>query len=63
MKGIDQKNFKFNDIVPLVITDPTNSTTYNVIVNADVNGYTWDIINGSGTTVGTGTQLYGAVAG
>jgi hypothetical protein len=34
-----------------------------VIVNADVNGYTWDIINGSGTTVGTGSELYGTVTG
>lgn len=32
-------------------------------MNADVNGYTWDIINGAGTSVGTGSQLYGATAG
>jgi len=39
--GIEQKSFTLNDIVPLIVRNPTNSTTYTVIVNADVNGYTY----------------------
>lgn len=39
--GIDQKAFTFNDIVPIVLNNPNDSTVYTAIVNADVNGYTW----------------------
>lgn len=48
-----------NDIVPIVISNPTNDTSYQVIISADVNGYTWTIQNQSATTVAAGTNLYG----
>jgi hypothetical protein len=40
---MDQKTFVLNDIVPVTITNPTNDASYQVIVSADVNGYTWTI--------------------
>lgn len=45
MQGIDQKTFTLNDIVPIILPSPENSTTYTVVVNLDVNGYTWNIAN------------------
>jgi len=42
---MDQKTFVLNDIVPITISNPTNDTTYTIVVNADVNGYTWRSID------------------
>jgi hypothetical protein len=56
---MDQRHFVFNDIVPITISDPTNSTVYTAIVNSDVNGYTWTVQNSIGTTTDAGTALYG----
>jgi hypothetical protein len=63
LRGIDQTTFVMNDVVPLVIPDPENSTTYTCVVNADVNGYTWSISNSSGAPVSTGSNPYGVTSG
>jgi hypothetical protein len=41
------------------IGNPTNDSAYTVIISADVNGYTWTIINQAGTVENAGTGLYG----
>jgi hypothetical protein len=38
---MDGKQFRFNDIVPIAITNPVNSEQYICTVSADANGYTW----------------------
>jgi hypothetical protein len=43
LQGIDEKTFVLNDIVPIVITNPTNSVGLLCIIEADVNGYTWTV--------------------
>lgn len=48
---MDQKSFALNDIVPMVLPNPTNSTTYTVIIQCDVNGWTYEILDSSGATV------------
>lgn len=53
MQGIDQKSFMLNDIVPVILPNPENSTTYTVIIQADVNGWTYQIINAAGSPVVT----------
>jgi hypothetical protein len=40
---MDRKTFVLNDIVPIILPAPANSTTYTTVLNNDVNGYTWDI--------------------
>jgi len=59
MQGMDQKEFVLNDIVPIVLTNPTNDTTYTVIVSADVNGYTYEIQTQNGAATQFVTSLYG----
>lgn len=60
LQGIDQKQFKLNDIVPIVLSNPVNDNAYTVIISADVNGYTWSVQNQQGASVNTGSGLYGA---
>lgn len=43
MQGMDNKTFAMNDVVPIVITNPGNNLTYRVIIQLDVNGYTWEV--------------------
>jgi hypothetical protein len=45
MQGMDQKSFSLNDIVPVVLPSPENSTAYTVIIQCDVNGWTYDIVD------------------
>jgi hypothetical protein len=52
-----------NDVVPLVIPDPQNSTTYTCVINADVNGYTWSVTDSAGGQVSTVSNPYGATSG
>jgi hypothetical protein len=61
--GIDQKTFVLNDIVPIVLPDPLNSTTYTCIINADVNGYTWSIVDAGGAAISNGSNPYGNTSG
>jgi len=63
MQGIDRKTFELNDIVPIILPNPTNSTTYTTVLNNDVNGYTWDIVDSSNATVSAGSGFYGEVTG
>ena len=51
MQGMDQKAFALNDIVPVVLPNPENSTTYTVIIQCDVNGWTYEIIDAAGATI------------
>jgi len=59
MQGIDQKSFMLNDIVPIVLPNPENSTTYTVIIQADVNGWTYQILNSVGSPVTVQSAAYG----
>jgi hypothetical protein len=43
LQGMDQKQFIMNDVVPITISNPGNNLTYRVIVQLDVNGYTWEV--------------------
>jgi hypothetical protein len=52
-----------NDVVPLVIPDPQNSTTYTCVINADVNGYTWNVVDSTGTNISAGSNPYGVTSG
>lgn len=52
-----------NDIVPVVISNPTNNDAFTVIVSADVNGYTWLLQDQAGSVLNTGTGLYGDATG
>jgi len=52
-----------NDIVPVILPNPVNSTTYTVSINLDVNGYTWEINDGSLANVATGSGFYGQTTG
>ena len=63
MQGIDQKGFVLNDIVPVILPNPENSTTYTVTINLDVNGYTWDIADSSLATVASASAFYGETTG
>ena len=63
MRGIDQKTFILNDIVPIVLNNPQDSTSYTAIVNSDVNGYTWQILNSNNAPVATGGNPYGDTTG
>jgi len=59
LQGIDQKSFVFNDIVPIIISNPGNNVRYRVIIQADVNGYTWQVQNPPGIPVNSGSNPYG----
>jgi hypothetical protein len=48
-----------NDIVPIVLPNPENSTTYTVIIQADVNGWTYQILNAAGSPVVVQSAAYG----
>jgi len=63
MQGIDRKTFMLNDIVPIILPNPANSTTYTVVLNNDVNGFTWDISDASNATVASSSAFYGEVTG
>jgi len=63
MSGISQIGFSVNDIVPIILPNPLNSTVYTCTIDSDVNGYTWNVTNSTGAAVSTGSELYGAVTG
>jgi len=63
MQGIDRKTFELNDIVPIILPNPQNSTTYTTVLNNDVNGYTWEITDGNNLAVSVGSGFYGDVTG
>lgn len=52
-----------NDIVPIILPNPVNSTTYTVTINLDVNGYTWEIVDGNLAAVATSSAFYGETTG
>lgn len=51
MQGMDMKSFRLNDIEPIVLNNPGNSTKYTVTVIADVNGWTWEVAGATGNVV------------
>jgi hypothetical protein len=63
MSGISQIDFAANDIVPIILPSPTDSTVYTVIVDTDVNGYTWSVLNAANSPVSTGSEAYGDLTG
>jgi hypothetical protein len=48
---MDMKSFRLNDIEPIVLNNPGNSTKYTVTVIADVNGWTWEVAGATGNVV------------
>jgi hypothetical protein len=52
-----------NDVVPITISNPGNNLTYRVIVQLDVNGYTWEVQSTPGVPVDTGSGPYGRTTG
>jgi hypothetical protein len=63
MQGMDNKTFLMNDVVPIVISNPGNNLTYRVIIQLDVNGYTWEVQSTPGNPVDTGSGPYGRTTG
>jgi hypothetical protein len=65
MQGMDQKKFRFNDVVPIVITGPENSSSVLVVIQADANGFTSQLVNATtgAPLAGTVSRLYGALTG
>ena len=63
LQGVDQKGFRFNDILPLVVPSPQNSQAYSVIIQTDVNGYTYSIVDNAGAIVSSASSVYGETTG